>query len=185
MLKVVDLAQEARRPVLTYSLGMRQRLGVALALLGQPRLLVLDEPTNGLDPVGIQDMREMIRNLSRETGVSIFLSSHLLAEIEQIAEDLVVIHNGRMRFQGPMAQLGTAGQAELMVRVGQPGRARLALDQQGFTSCEKEGHIWIQAPESESPRVAACLIEAGCDLFELVPHKANLEARFLALLEEA
>ena len=112
-----------------------------------------------------------------------FLSSHLLAEMEQVAEDLVVIHKGRIRYQGPMAQLGTAGQAELMVRVGQP-RARLVLDQLGFPPCEGR-RIWIQAPESESPRVAACLVEAGCDLFELVPHKANLEARFLALLEEA
>ncbi|MBK8572815.1 MAG: hypothetical protein IPN91_09260 [Holophagaceae bacterium] len=84
---------------------MRQRLGVALTLLGQPRLLILDEPTNGLDPAGIQDMRELIRNLPRETGASVFLSSHLLAEVEQVAEDLEVVL-GRLRYQGRTEDLG-------------------------------------------------------------------------------
>jgi ABC-2 type transport system ATP-binding protein len=185
VLGLVELARDARRPVREYSLGMRQRLGVALALLGQPKLLILDEPTNGLDPAGIQDMRELIRGLPRETGASVFLSSHLLAEVEQVAEDLVVIHKGKLRYQGPTEQLGAPDQAELMVRVGDPDLARSVLQKQGFSFRETDNRIWIQAPATEAPRLAGCLVGGGCALYELAPSKASLEARFLALLEEA
>lgn len=185
VLKLVDLARDARRPVREYSLGMRQRLGMALALLGDPRLLILDEPTNGLDPSGIQDMRELIRSLPRQAGTTVFLSSHLLAEVEQVAEDLVVIHKGRLRYQGSTLGLGTAGPAELMVRVGEAARAQAALGALGFPAREADGRLWIQATEEEAPRIAASLVEQGCALYELAPRKVNLEARFLALLEEA
>jgi ABC-2 type transport system ATP-binding protein len=186
VLKLVDMARDAKRPVREYSLGMRQRLGVALALMGQPRLLILDEPTNGLDPAGIQDMRELILNLPKETGTSVFLSSHLLAEVEQVAADLVVIHKGRLRYQGPTEGLGNnLSQAELSVRVGEPEQAQAALQQLGFSTRQTEGRVWVQAPAAEAPRIASCLVGAGCSLYELAPHKVNLEARFLALLEEA
>jgi len=185
VLKLVDLARDARRPVREYSLGMRQRLGMALALLGDPRLLILDEPTNGLDPSGIQDMRELIRSLPREVGTTVFLSSHLLAEVEQVAEDLVVIHKGRLRYQGSTAGLGAAGPAELMVRVGEAAKAQATLGALGFPAREAEGRLWIQAKEEEAPRIAVALVEQGCTLYELAPRKVNLEARFLALLEEA
>lgn len=184
-LKLVDLVQDAKRPVREYSLGMRQRLGVALALMGQPRLLILDEPTNGLDPAGIQDMRELILSLPKETGASVFLSSHLLAEVEQVADDLVVIHKGRLRYQGTTEGLGAPEEAELSVRVGEPDRAQVALQLLGFASRQAEGRLWVMAPASEVPRIAACLVGEGCALYELASHKANLEARFLALLEEA
>jgi len=183
VLSLVQLTQDARRPVREYSLGMRQRLGVALALMGQPRLLILDEPTNGLDPAGIQDMRELIRRLPLETGASVFLSSHLLAEVEQVAQDLVVIHRGKLRYQGPMEQLGAPGQAELRVRVGDITRALTALAQAGFACHEADGRVQVQVSLDAAPRVAACLVAGGCDLYELSPLKTNLEARFLALLE--
>jgi ABC-2 type transport system ATP-binding protein len=185
VLKLVELTRDARRPVLTYSLGMRQRLGVALALLGQPRLLILDEPTNGLDPAGIQDMRELVLSLSRETGTTVFLSSHLLAEVEQVAEDLVVIHRGKLRYQGPTEGLGPPGEAELVVRTGDLAQAQVALEPLGFPTRVADGCVWIQASATEAPRIAACLVEKGCALYELAPHKVNLEARFLALLENA
>lgn len=164
---------------------MRQRLGVALALMGQPRLLILDEPTNGLDPAGIQDMRTLIQRLPRETGASVFLSSHLLAEVEQVAEDLVIIHKGKLRYQGPTEQLGAPDQAGLQVRVGDPARAQAVLERGGYASEAAEGQLWIQAPATAAPGIAACLVAGGCDLYELAPRKANLEARFLALLEGA
>jgi ABC-2 type transport system ATP-binding protein len=185
VLKQVDLERDARRPVREYSLGMRQRLGVALALLGQPKLLILDEPTNGLDPVGIQDMRTLIQGLPRETGASVFLSSHLLAEVEQVAEDLVVIHQGRLRYQGSTEQLGEGEPTDLVVRVGDPALALAVLEGLGFAAREDEGRIHIRATAAEAPRLAASLVGRGCDLFELTPQKANLEARFLALLEGA
>ncbi len=183
VLGLVHLAQDARRPVREYSLGMRQRLGVALALMGQPRLLILDEPTNGLDPSGILDMRELIRRLPLETGASVFLSSHMLAEVEQVAQDLVVIHRGRLRYQGPTEQLGAREQTELLVRVGDPAQAQKVLAREGFACQERDGKVVIQAALDEAPRIAACLVAGGCDLYELSPLKANLEARFLALLE--
>jgi ABC-2 type transport system ATP-binding protein len=185
VLKQVDLTRDARRPVREYSLGMRQRLGVALALLGQPRLLILDEPTNGLDPAGIQDMRQLILGLPKETGAAVFLSSHLLAEVEQVADDLVVIHRGRLRYQGPTGGLGAPGDAELSLRVGDADLALAALGRLGLSARAAEGRLWVQAAPSEAPHLAAFLVAAGCDLYELTPHKANLEARFLALLEEA
>ena len=184
VLRLVRLSQDARRPVREYSLGMRQRLGVALALLGQPRLLILDEPTNGLDPAGIQDMRELIRRLPLETGASVFLSSHLLAEIEQMAQDLVVIHRGKLRYQGPMEQLGAPGQAELQVQVGDIAQTLGILAREGFACQELDGRVVIEAMLDQAPYVAACLVTGGCDLYQLSPLKANLEARFLALLEE-
>ena len=184
VLGLVSLSADARRPVREYSLGMRQRLGVALALMGQPRLLILDEPTNGLDPAGIQDMRELIRRLPRDTGASVFLSSHLLSEMEQVAQNLVVIHHGRLRYQGSTEGLGQTGEAGLVLRVDLPDRAREALRPLGFPVREADGHLWVQAPASEAPSVAASLVGGGCALYELAPHRVSLETRFLALLEQ-
>jgi len=185
VLGLVQLTQDARRPVREYSLGMRQRLGMALALLGQPQLLILDEPTNGLDPAGIQDMRELIRRLPLETGASVFLCSHLLAEVEQVAQDVVVIHRGQLKFQGPMELLGAQGQASLRLRVGDPAQALGVLAQAGFAAQAAEGLVLVQAAVEDAPRVAACLVAGSCDLYELSPSRRNLEARFLALLEQA
>jgi ABC-2 type transport system ATP-binding protein len=105
VLELVGLAGDANRLVREYSLGMRQRLGLALALLNSPDLLILDEPTNGLDPAGIHEMRDLIRGLPAEHGVTVFLSSHLLAEVEQIAGFIGIIHEGRMVFQGSLDAL--------------------------------------------------------------------------------
>ena len=183
VLKLVGLQQDGRRPVRNYSLGMRQRLGMALALMGHPRLLILDEPTNGLDPAGIQEIRELIRILPQEMGCTVFLSSHILAEIEQVAEDVVVIHRGCLRYQGPMEQLGSAGPAQVMVRVDPLPEAVRRLAAQGFQSRVEEDRLWVEAPGTDAPRIAACLVAEGLALYELAPHKVNLEARFLALLE--
>ena len=102
-LDIVKLTKDADRRVREYSLGMRQRLGLALALLNQPQLLILDEPTNGLDPAGIHEMRDLIRRLPDDAGVTVFLSSHLLREVEQIASHIGIIHEGRLLFQGRLA----------------------------------------------------------------------------------
>ena len=183
VLKLVGLTQDARRPVRNYSLGMRQRLGMALALMGQPRLLILDEPTNGLDPSGIQEIRELIRGLPLETGCTVFLSSHLLAEVEQVAADVVVIHRGCLRYQGPMEGMGSVGPAQLLVRVDDLPKAGRHLAAQGFRFREEGDHLWVQATGEQAPGIAAGLVGEGLALFELAPHKVHLEARFLALLE--
>lgn len=185
VLSLVGLAGDARRPVRTYSLGMRQRLGIALALMGQPRLLILDEPTNGLDPVGIQEIRELIRKLPAETGATVFLSSHILAEIEQVAQDVVVIAHGRLRFQGPMDQLGETVAPQLVARVGNPQLAVHSLQAQGIPAHLEGPLLWIDAPFQEAPRITRLLVEGGQDVFEIGPRKRNLEERFLRLVEEA
>lgn len=184
VLSYVGLEQDAGRRVHAYSLGMRQRLGLALALLGEPRLLILDEPTNGLDPAGIQEIRDLIRALPRQTGATVFLSSHLLAEVERVAEQVVVIHRGRLRYQGPLDRLGAPGPAWIRLRVDDAGAAAACLDELGLAHQQTEdGSLKVQAPEAEAPRVAAALVGRGLALRELSPERKDLEARFLALLE--
>lgn len=185
VLSLVGLAGDARRPVRDYSLGMRQRLGMALALMGQPRLLILDEPTNGLDPAGIQEIRELIRRLPAETGTTVFISSHILAEIEQVAQDVVVIARGSLRYQGPMEELGSPGLSQVVARVRDSKAAGQCLQDQGIRASMEGPWLWIEASQEEAPRIAKLLIEGGHDLYEIGPRRDNLEARFLGLLEEA
>lgn len=183
VLQVVGLAEDAHRIVQTYSLGMRQRLALALALLGSPRLLVMDEPTNGLDPAGIQEIRELLRQVPNTTGATVFLSSHILAEVEQIASQVVVIHRGRLRYQGPMGELGVHGAPLVQVRVDDPIRAGAILRARGLSVSEEAPYLLVQVTDSEIPRLAAGLVNEGLSLFELAPRRKNLESRFLELLE--
>ena len=117
VLEIVKLEEDANRLVRGYSMGMRQRLGIALALLNEPDLLILDEPTNGLDPAGIREMRDLISRLPQEQGITVFLSSHLLSEVEQVATHIGIINQGRMLFQGTLDDLHARRR-----ETGEPGR---------------------------------------------------------------
>ena len=108
-LKTVRLYDQRDKKLSNYSLGMKQRLGIAMAILGNPKLLILDEPTNGLDPAGIQEMRQLICSLPKERNMTVIISSHLLSEIEQMADQVGIIHHGRMLYQGSLADLETHG----------------------------------------------------------------------------
>ena len=108
-LKTVRLYEQRDKKLSNYSLGMKQRLGIAMAILGNPKLLILDEPTNGLDPAGIQEMRQLICSLPKERDMTVIISSHLLSEIEQMADQVGIIHHGRMLYQGTLADLETQG----------------------------------------------------------------------------
>lgn len=108
-LKTVRLYEQRDKKLKNYSLGMRQRLGLAMALLGDPKLLILDEPTNGLDPAGIQEIRELIRSLPQERDMTVIVSSHLLNEVEQMADHVGIIHHGELLYQGPLPELEKAG----------------------------------------------------------------------------
>ena len=108
-LKTVLLYDQRDKKLSNYSLGMKQRLGIAMAILGNPKLLILDEPTNGLDPAGIQEMRQLICSLPKERNMTVIISSHLLSEIEQMADQVGIIHHGRMLYQGTLADLETQG----------------------------------------------------------------------------
>lgn len=109
VLKTVRLYEQRDKKLKNYSLGMRQRLGLAMALLGAPKLLILDEPTNGLDPAGIQEIRELIRSLPKERDMTVIVSSHLLNEVEQMADHVGIIHHGEMLYQGPLSDLEKEG----------------------------------------------------------------------------
>src|SRR5262249_35043291 len=137
-LEIVKLAQDAHRRVREYSMGMRQRLGLALALLNKPRLLILDEPTNGLDPAGIHEMRDLIRRMPAEFGATVFLSSHLLSEVEQIASHIGIIHQGRLLFQGTLAELQAQRQEHLTVGVKDPEQAVRSLAAAGWSAKRRD-----------------------------------------------
>jgi len=130
----VSLAADARRKVSTYSLGLRQRLGLAPALLNQPQLLILDEPGNGLDPAGTQDMRALVRSLSADSGNTMFLSSHLLTEVEQVASDIGVLREGRLCCQGRLDALRERLRGRLLVDAGEPDITLLQLHALGEQS---------------------------------------------------
>lgn len=127
VLEIVHLREYRRRKVGQYSLGMRQRLGIAQALLGSPELLVLDEPTNGLDPAGIQEMRSLIAEMPSSCGATVLISSHLLSELEMIVDRVGIINDGRLLFQGPLDQLRQHSRGDILLETLDPDRARQVL----------------------------------------------------------
>jgi len=182
-LATVKLTKDADRRVREYSLGMRQRLGLALALLNKPELLILDEPTNGLDPAGIHEMRDLIRRLPDEFGVTVFLSSHLLGEVEQIATDIGIIHEGSLLFQGPLADLQSKQQTQLTVGVKQRNEARELLVNTGWNvqPCADDLlSVSTKAPD-DAARINKLLVERGLDVFHLTVSQRSLEDIFLSL----
>ena len=180
--EVVKLTKDADRRVREYSLGMRQRLGLALALLNQPQLLILDEPTNGLDPAGIHEMRDLIRRLPDEAGVTVFLSSHLLSEVEQIASHIGIIHEGRLLFQGLLTELQERQHARLRVGTNQLDQATACLASAGWSVERRDGILSVAAATSEDAiKVNSLLVARGIDVFHLALAQASLEDIFLTL----
>ncbi len=184
VLELVGLRDAADRPSQGYSLGMKQRLGLALALLHKPELLILDEPTNGLDPAGIREMRELIRDLPLRLGVTVFLSSHLLAEVEQLADHVVILAKGRMCFQGSPAELRAQGGSRMEVICGDPLRAIACLAGLGHVGQQDGERILFEANRTMVPRVAETLVAAGIPLYGLSMREAGLEDLFLTLTED-
>jgi ABC-2 type transport system ATP-binding protein len=160
----------------SYSLGMKQRLAIAATLLKEPDLLILDEPTNGLDPAGIREIRETIRQLG-ESGVTVLLSSHILAEVQQVCTSATIIGNGRMLASGRVDDLiGTS--TSYRIGVADPGAAAEVLGRAGFTVSTESG---LSVDTTEPARVTEALGAAGIWLTELTPVRADLETVFLQL----
>jgi ABC-type multidrug transport system ATPase subunit len=182
-LGVVKLAQDADRRVREYSMGMRQRLGLAFALLNKPRLLVLDEPTNGLDPAGIHEMRDLIRRLPVEFGATVFLSSHLLSEVEQIAGHIGIIHQGRLLFQGTLAELQAQRREHLVVGVKQSEQAMRCLGAAGWGAQRRDdGLLAVSAATPDAAaRINSLLVSQGMEVFHIALAQASLEDIFLTL----
>jgi ABC-2 type transport system ATP-binding protein len=182
-LERVGLADRADERVKAYSLGMRQRLGVARCLLADPKLLILDEPTNGLDPGGILEFRLMIRDLVEQEGRTVFLSSHLLDEVEKTCDHAAIVDHGRIVTQGTIADLASDGRNELIVGCDDPALALAVLD--GFGGIRDarrsdEGLRVTLAPDRDgAAAVNTLLVEAGLSVHRLEPVRRSLEERFL------
>ncbi|HEY4027943.1 MAG TPA: ABC transporter ATP-binding protein [Candidatus Dormibacteraeota bacterium] len=178
VLDLVGLAAAARRKVRGYSLGMKQRLGIAAALLGDPRVLILDEPANGLDPEGIRWMREVLRGYAQR-GRTVLVSSHLLAEVQHLADDVVIIAAGRLVRQGAVAEL-TGEIAARRVRVRTPDPDRLLAALNGASAQRGEADL-IHVTGLDTPAVFRAAVAAGIELHELTHEHADLEHVFLEL----
>jgi ABC-2 type transport system ATP-binding protein len=183
-LERVGMGHRADDRVAKYSMGMRQRLGVAACLLGDPQLLILDEPMNGLDPAGMHEMRDMILSLVAE-GRTVVLSSHLLDEVERTCDAVAIVDQGRIIRQGPIAQLLAGASVELQVDCSEPDRARMVLQHTAIGAHVDvgPGGLGITLPAG-TPRdviaeVARVLVDAGISLYRLQTVQASLESWFL------
>lgn len=185
-LDIVKLTANAHRRVREYSLGMRQRLGLALALLNEPRLLILDEPANGLDPAGIHEMRDLIRRLPVEFGITVFLSSHLLSEIEQVADHIGIINAGRLVFQGTLGELQSQRQPMLTVGVRNAAQAQRELAAAGWPVQQiATDLLQIKAvAENDAIAINRLLMRHQYDVFHLALAQASLEDIFLSLTND-
>ena len=182
VLELVDLRDRAADPVRVYSYGMRQRLGIAQALLPTPELIILDEPTNGLDPQGIQQTRTLIRRLRDEFRLTILLSSHLLAEVEQLCNRVGIIHEGRLLYEGGPEAL-VSPTSLYKVRVDDLSRAFELLTQKPGVMVSRNGASFLRIDtDAESiPEVNALLVAHGIKVYELSPDQESLEEAFLRL----
>ena len=183
-LEQVGLADRAEDPVKTYSHGMNQRLGLALILLNEPELVILDEPTTGLDPQGMKEVRELIQGLARERGVTIFLSSHLLYEVELIATRMAIIHQGKLRVEGNVQDLLKKGQSSVLVKTDRPEEALQFLktnESYRFAAIHSDG-INVELDPERIPKLNRQLVDAGFNVNGLIPQR-TLETYFLNLIE--
>jgi ABC-2 type transport system ATP-binding protein len=188
----VELTERAGDKVKTYSLGMRQRLGVARALLNDPELLVLDEPTNGLDPAGMLEFRTMIRNLVEKEERTVFISSHILDEVQKMADDIAIVQAGRLISWGPVDELIAAGRHSVRLRVDDEARARSVLSGISFVAGigTNEGHdaLDLEVADISDERLIAisrALVEAGVGVAEIWRESETLEQRFLDLTADS
>ena len=170
----------------TYSLGMKQRLGLASVLMKEPELLVLDEPANGLDPAGLKEVRDLLRSLADE-GRTVFLSSHLLGEVQAICDSVAILARGRCIAQGPVDEvLAVRGGSAFVVRAPNIRKAKTALHAAGFPATFRgDKSLRVAAPIASAGRITRCLADAGIYLTELRPEEISLEAVFLELTEDA
>jgi len=186
VLALVELAAHAGQRVGSYSLGMRQRLGIARALLGQPRLLILDEPTNGLDPAGVADMRRLIRALPEAEGVTVFVSSHLLSEVEQMASHVGLMAGGRLIAQSALPALLASAGRTIDIGCTRTTEALACMRAAGFEAALSDDRLTVAFADAATPEALnRLLVTAGFDVFELRVRAPTLEDIFLDLTRRA
>jgi ABC-2 type transport system ATP-binding protein len=187
VLEIVELRDRAKDKVAGYSHGMKQRLGLAAALLRAPRLLLLDEPATGLDPGGMRDMRQLVRRLAAD-GITVLLSSHLLAEVEELCNRVAIVRRGRVAYEGTLADLRRTAGTTYRLRTTDDERARRVCDaQRGIfdVRARPEGGLTFRAEgEAAVGELSLALAESGAPPLELTPSQARLEDLFFALTED-
>ena len=183
LLEVVGMADRADRVESGYSTGMKQRLGIAATLLGNPELIILDEPTNGLDPKGIREIREFIRELVDKQGKTVFLSSHMLNEVEQVCDRVAIVSEGRVIQEGAVQEL-LADQIALRIEVDPIETAQSILQQHWQVTSEAEvGLLQVQANREDSPHIIRLLTAASINIYQIITHRRTLEEYFLSVTE--
>lgn len=189
IIEIVGLKERIQDKVSTYSLGMRQRLGIAQALLHRPSLLILDEPTNGLDPAGIHELRNYLKKLAHEEGVAVFVSSHLLSEMELMCDRVGIIQQGKLiRIQSIQDFIQSSGASRVCVTV-EPTQAEQAKRLIGTLNkaalpAGQPGQLLIQMNKDEIPSVNKLLMEAGIQIYSIQMQEQTLEDKFLEITEE-
>lgn len=184
-LEIVGLRDRADDRFKGYSLGMKQRLGIAAALLKDPRLLILDEPSNGLDPAGIREVRELLRRLGSGGRTTVFLSSHLLAEVQQVCDDVSIIARGRLVATGPVSQvLASHASGDVRLRAPDPEAVRAVLEGAGYRVASL-GDAWRVSGAAEPSALTRLLADHGHYVSELAPLTADLESVFIELTGDA
>jgi ABC-2 type transport system ATP-binding protein len=186
VLEIVGLRERAHDPVRVYSHGMRQRLGIAQALLPNPEFVILDEPTDGLDPQGLSEVRELIQRLRAELGLTVMLSSHLLHEVEQICNRVAIVEEGRLLYQGAVEDL-IAKDNWVKLRVDRITEAYELLSRDPGLSLSRNGDesLHVKMADEQIPLVNALLVEHGFSVREISPQRESLEQVFLRLTQEA
>ena len=183
LLDLVGLGDRGSDKYKTYSLGMKQRLGIAASLLPNPKLLILDEPTNGLDPAGIQEVRDLLEKLADE-GVTVFVSSHLLSELEMISKYLVMLRKGEVIFAGPIQELLLRNKPTIIAKPTSlnslPFLAEL-INKTGHQAIIESDHVRVEAEESFATQINKIAFESGIVLSQLTPVRASLEETFFEL----
>jgi ABC-2 type transport system ATP-binding protein len=180
LLKQVGLQERAKQRVRGYSLGMKQRLGLAEALLHDPDLLILDEPTNGLDPAGIQEFRQFARDLVDKHGKTVCVSSHMLNEVEQVCDRVAIIHKGELLREGAVAELLSL-QTQVRLLVSPREKALNTLHGHWPVSADDDGALTVQASHEDIPHVVRMLVEQAIDIYEVSPQRQTLEEYFLSV----
>ncbi len=184
VLAIVRLSKEAKRPVKGFSLGMKQRLGIAAALLANPELLILDEPTNGLDPSGILEIRELIKSMPAQHGMTILVSSHLLSEIDQMATQVGIISKGSMIFQDSIHVLRQKANSQIAITVNETEKAWRALLSNGIQAEKKREHLLLDGTDAQVAAAVETLVRHDVSVYRVQEQRKTLEDIFLELTGE-
>ncbi|WML33286.1 ATP-binding cassette domain-containing protein [Clostridium sp. OS1-26] len=183
VLEIVRLTEWKNKQVKKFSLGMKQRLGIAQALISKPELLILDEPTNGLDPAGIHEIRELIKSLPKISNITVIISSHILSEIELMVDDIGIINKGKLLFQGTLEELHSRSKGEICIASRNLDETVKTLNDYGYRTTVKNNSIFIKPTEISADELLKELILKGNKIFKFVEVEKSLEQIFMDVTE--